>query len=275
MCPSSSRRLLEEGSFVKSTSVEFLLTNQLESMDTLLRSLEANKAVFAAAISVPPADVNLTSFQYSTGGGSTQPGSVSAYVEFALQTSLVNPTSLSLAISESLSELIGAALPAGSAIECTTNIASQVARSNVTISVSTDLDSAQSTVSNFLVADASVGDLPNLISKKTALPVEYVPGYVPIVWTSPTDPVVQVLNLLPYILAGVGVAAVLIALLCYRYRLVVSSWWESVCERREGWADSGAVWLPNFERGKSELSSTPDTATNVDPDEFNDLCMPA
>jgi hypothetical protein len=75
---------------------------------------------------------------------------------------------------------------------------------------------------------------------------------------------------------------VILAIVVYKYRFVIRSFFSEVISKFRSsntrWGTSAYVapWrtvASLLTRGKSEISSTPDTATNVDEDEFDDVLM--
>jgi hypothetical protein len=93
---------------------------------------------------------------------------------------------------------------------------------------------------------------------------------------------IKVVVILPYVLAGVGVIVLILAIVLFKYRFVIRSFFSEMASRfgpsdsRWGVSSYGPNWrtvASLLNRGKSEISSTPDTATNVDDDEFDDMII--
>ena len=267
-----TRRLLELSTqYTKTTVITFVLSNIAESVDSLLSVLSSGSTAFT-----------MTAFDYTQGSSSGETtssgGTISALIDFVSSSRRLleadATSALSTAVSESLSELVGPSLAGTFSIN--TVITGLVA--NVSIAVSTALASNQVVVSQFLVQDAAKstdGRLPQLVTAKSSVPVSYASGYVPIVWSSPDAATSTALNVLPYVIAGVVLVLLVAFILGWKYRFVLSSWWSNLLEpARSVWmGSSGAMpaFATQFERGKSEVASTPDTATNLDQDEFEDL----
>jgi hypothetical protein len=87
------------------------------------------------------------------------------------------------------------------------------------------------------------------------------------------------LNISSYVLAGIGVVVLVLIFLLTKYRMVIRSFLRDVWPGRWRTKNSGGWTMGKFaafflERDdKSDNSSTPATATNVDQDEFDDLFL--
>jgi hypothetical protein len=189
---------------------------------------------------------------------------------------------LSSAVVTSLNELVP--LPNEAVTTCTVSSGHSSADfvANVSISVQADISSVQSSVATFLVTDsAGPHKLPSLISMSAGASFSYTAGYVPIVWTTPSDgsPLIVALNILPYVLGALGLLALVACTVGYKYRFVIRSWWEDIRRTRFGFGGDSTGWTNGqyaaqfINRGKSDVSSTPDTATNVDENEIDDIMM--
>ena len=266
-------------------------------MQVLLTSLDDNVDLFKQSLGgLPDTQVGVVSFVFTAGAQSTGTagGVVNTLIAFTLTSShhrrlleAAAAEALPQAITDSLTELVGPQLPKDSIVSTeVSSSGSGNVTANVTITVKSYLASARSTVSTFLAADAAgPAALPALVSAKSAMAVQYSPGYVPIIWSTPGSVLEEILNILPYVLGAVGAVAIILTVVGCKYRFVIRSWWDSIVhpvrrQRRESVVGGGIFSRIAgggggrlAERGKSEVSSTPDTATNVDEDEFDDYMM--
>lgn len=303
MCASTARRLLtlrtlKSVEYPDTVDLQFELLNQA-SMDNLLTTLRSNSEAFKSVIGLTSGEVTMTSFQFTEGGNPLNPlppsagGTIGTLIELSVTEQVVttlrrllealltraDAETLNQAVVDSLNQLIVPELPLGTSVssEIVENSSPYSITANVTFSLPSDISLSQSRILSFLYSDAAGSHtLPSMISAKSALDVEYSPGYVPIVWsTAGGKDASAVVNILPYIFAGLGVVVVAITVVLYKYRFVLSSWWDDLFrDRSSRWA-FGILGETDRapERGKSELSSTPDTATNLDADEFDDLYL--
>ncbi len=191
-------------------------------------------------------------------------------------------SSFDMAVVESVQVLIGPSLPKDSSVACTSAVEGSKISANVTVKVTTQVMSTQTRVTEFLSNDLSDKNvLPGEVSERTGIALGYADGYVPIVW-SDLDVSVQVVIILPYVLAGVGVVALVLVIVLYKYRFVIKSFLSEMVSKlipsKSRWGTSTfgnhfRTVTSLLTRGKSEISSTPDTATNVDQDEFDDYIL--
>ena len=303
MCSSTLRRLsslrtVKSMEYPDTVDLHFELLNQA-SMDSLLTSLRSNSGAFKSVIGLTSGEVTMTSFEFTQGGNPSDPlppsvrGTIGTLIELSVADRVVTPLRrlletlhtraaaeiLNQAVVDSLNQLIVPELPSGSSVssEIVENSAPDSLTANVTFSVPSDISLSQSRIFSFLSSDAAGSrTLPSMISAKSALDVGYSPGYVPIVWSRAGDKDASaVVNILPYIFAGLGVIVVTITVVLYKYRFVLSSWWDDLFRDRSSRWGFGIIGGTDMapERGKSELSSTPDTATNLDADEFDELYL--
>jgi hypothetical protein len=266
--------------------ISFGFTSDFD-MDSLLARLKASPDLFLAAAGLPSsASVAMTSFQFTPGKEPVDPsvgGSVSALIEFSRESvarslrRLSQTESLADAVTSSVTELMGSELPTGARVSCVVVEFSSKISANVTIDVDSDIGKTESLFSAFLATDLTgQSQLPQLVSAKSALPLTYSPGYVPAVYVNPSgSTLVEVLNILPYVAIGAALVVVAVAFVVYRYRFVIRSWWDNQKLGFGGYASgwTGGRFAAQFEGDKSETSSTPDTATNVDDNEFDDYIL--
>ena len=288
MCASHRlrRRLLEQ-LYARTADVVFQLKSDLD-MNSLLERLRGNSDAFLTAAGLPETSlVAITAFSFTPGVEPIPPssgGSVSALIEFttaqlASLRRLAEAEPLNQAVAEAVAELLSPELPKDAQVTCTLmdEARSSVITANVTIAVDSELGKTQSVFAAFLAADAQgTRQLPTLVSAKAALPLTYAPGYVPIVYVNPSgSAVADVLNILPYVAVAAAVGVAVISLVVYRYRFIIRSWWKSQKLTFGGYSSgwTGGRFAAQFERQKSETSSTPDTATNVDDNEFDDYIL--
>jgi hypothetical protein len=265
-------------------------------MDSLVSALKMNKNRFDISIGVMPNQVSLTSVSFvpSTGGNtgaSASSGFIFALIDFHITAMNVrrlmqdSKETLDSAVVDSLNVLVESQLSSGSQITCQVSSTSpNTMVANVTVSVKSDIGTSQAGLANFLGKDASSANpqLPVMVAERSQLNVQYSQGYLPVIW-SKSDPVTDAINILPYILAGVGLLIVGIVFVCIKYRFVIQSFFQDIWYRICGNGDShwsftniaANCFNPAsiVQRGKSEVTSTPDTATNVDEDEFDDVIM--
>lgn len=260
-------------------------------MNEILSSLTGDSNTFKKAMGYDAsANVSLISFLYKPAAmdptTASQVGTVYALIAF--ETPQVSPSlrrlsqtniSLSEAVAQSITELVP--LPKGSQVGCIIQGVSTVA-ANVSVKVTSDLDKSTNALALFLQSDvkAGGGQLPVAVSSKTGNPVAYSPGYVPVVWSVVVVAIISSV-VLPYVLAGVGAACLLLGLLIYRNRFVIRSRWDEFVDfvrmKRQyfgssSWTDGR--FLARFpETDKLEISSIPDTATNFDDDEFDEMIL--
>jgi hypothetical protein len=288
MCPAINPRRLSDvtGEYLATVNLVFWM-NTTQSAPDLLRILGGSSGQFIQGAGLPETShLSLVSFTYTEGvssGGQSGSGEVIALVDLVIGSAGSPKLSRRLAgqdigsaVSSAFQQVVS--LPSGSAVTClmTGNTA------NVSISVPNDLQKTQTAVADFLLADSAAEGphrLPHLISANAGgISIDYAPGYIPIVWTSNGSPLASTLNVLPYILAGVGVVIAVIVVLVIKYRFVIRSWIKDIGARRS-WRGTGGWTMGRYaayfvERSKSDLSSTPDTATNVDDDDvFEDLFL--
>lgn len=288
MCGSRLRRL---SSVTGDIELRFAI-GTTQPVDVILSSLYATRGIdaFKQGAGLPDSTVvDVVSVEYAGGStdntASSSGGTIHALIDLSVNVGkfrrlLSQSETLSQAVIDSITSLV--VLPIGSTVECAITESGQLYVANVSISVQSDLESSQASLLTFLVDDSGPSGsktLPSVISAKSGVSVSYSQGYVPIVWTSPSDgsPLEQALNILPYVLAGVGVLVVIIATLGYKYRFVIRSTWDDLrwyrfgLSRDEGgW--TGGRYAANF-RSKSDASSIPDTATNFAEDEIDDIML--
>jgi hypothetical protein len=291
MCSSSLRRRLLTVRALSQLLVTIDLTVSIKgvaAMDDIWNSLNSNLQAFKVSTGLESAEVALYSFQYSPSGPNpvSGGGTIGLYIDFTISSQLrrllqlASEDTLNAAVVESLNILLLPLLPSGSEINSRSSASSMShsVRCNVSIRVDSDLTKSESSVSSFISNDVSGShSLPQMVSAKSSMKVGYSPGYVPVVWSNGSDDALsEVVNLLPYILGALGGLLLIGGFFGYRYRMVIRSWFESM---KDGLSvfNRGNAW--NFgrtnyiERGKSEISSTPDTATNIDEDEFDDYIL--
>ena len=298
MCGSTGSRLrrLAADELTLSVDIVFELLTGM-NMETLLSTLNSPAGVERFKQGANLADsvtVSMTAFSYSQNSSDSNPststgGTVNALIDLSLGGSSkyrrlreASMEDMRTAIVTALTELVP--LPAQAVTTCTVSAGQTAADlvANVSISVQTDVTSVQSSVTTFLVTDsAGPHQLPSLISMNSGASVSYTPGYVPIVWTTPLDgsPLMVALNVLPFVLGGIALIVLVASTVGYKYRFVIRSWWEDIRWTRFGFGGDSAGWTNGqyaahfMNRGKSDVSSTPDTATNVDDNEIDDIMM--
>ncbi len=297
----SSRRLLVVENAVEEeyVYVKFVGTTDMVSGDILDNLHDpVRQGSFNAMLGISDPQSLLTLYGYT--GGDIAPsegGTVVTLIEFqndaaangrrrlleSRDSSNINSLSFGSAVTQALSELIGPLLPLGSSISTVILDSLDILTANVSVVASHNITSAQNVVAEFLASDSdpassSYAQLPRLVSSKSDQSLNYAPGYIPIVWSSSDETVAKVLNLLPYIVTGVVVVGVLVGFLVYRYRFVIQSWleglWYKLKEQPRWFAGRSHMHIVGhpaslLTRGKSAISSTPDTDTNVDADEFD------
>ena len=278
------RRLLLSEVQLVDVEIVFSVSTGQEASE-LLKSLQARSSEFITAASLPvSASVAVIGFQFTPASAKTESaGTVHALLDLTIRAKssehlrrLSEVSNIGDAVSQAFKQLIP--FPEG------TTVSTQMSGSqaNVSIEVPQELSETESAVSSFLIAD-SQGDqqLPSLVSAYAGgVTVAYAPGFIPIVWTSKGPISIESsLNLLPYILAGVGLVLLVLVFLLFKYRMVIKSFLRDLREGRWNSGQSGGWTMGKFaamfaERDdKSDVSSTPDTATNVDDNEFDDLFL--
>ena len=286
MCDKPNMRRLAEVPTVSEFDIDIVFTLRTEkSVIELLTVLQDGSTRFVSAASLSDSTaVALTAYQYTAPGVSGEEGGfIHTLLDLTIGSSLRNirrlsEIDLSFAVRQAFLELVP--LPAGTEVACEMSSGSTA---NLSLAVSRDLVATEKAVMAFLVAD-SAGEgpkqLPALISAYAGgIEVRYAPGYVPIVWTSNGPSLVNsTVNLIPYILAGVGLILLVLGFLMFKYRMVIKSALRDVWEGRWRSRNNGGWTMGRFaalfaEREKSDISSTPDTATNVDDNEFDDLFL--
>ena len=293
MCESQfNRRLLSVGESVTNIEVSFIVISEA-SMTQLLESLSTNGQAFQEAMGYNSSvNITIVSFIYkpresrpvtSLQGGTVYAPIILEYSTISSMLRRLSQANLSLqeAVSQSVAELVP--LPLGSRVNCfLANSSSSSVIANVSIEVLSDLNNSTNSVAFFLQADVNGGGstLPELISNKSDITVMYANGYIPIVWYTVAAVLIAV-AVLPYILGGVGVGVIVLGLLIYRYRYILKSKLREIIDilkiRSENLRSSGwnkFRFLSRFpETDKMEISSTPDTATNFDEDEFDEFIL--
>ena len=301
MCPPRSAGLRRLEEVISETEAEIVVSFTIQTedqMNVLLSKLQDPEGSFRfkSGAGIPESsDVTLMGFVFTPSASSPSSSNGGGVVNTLVDLQVSGVTSsagrrllenleLASAIEASFKELIP--LPSDAAVACaiieSSATTDAVVRGNVSITVNSDIGAVQASVASFLQQDSGVNgarQLPALISSMSGIVVEYTPGFVPIVWsTSDGSPLEKVLNMLPYVLAGIGVISVVIAVLVCRYRLVIRSTLKDIWNGRWSWPSgrdaggwTGGRYAARFlEREKSdEVSSTPDTATNVDDEEFD------
>jgi hypothetical protein len=252
----------------------------------LLESLQSGSAVFIQASGLPEtASALLTGFQYTQGSTQDQQsGVIYALLDLTIESNSdklrrrLLESDVGSAVSKAIQEVI--LFPEGTVVTTTMTGAT----ANVSLEVPTDLEKTEQALSEFLVTDSGPDgkqQLPTLISAYAeGVTVAYAPGFVPIVWTSNGPSLVETaLNISSYVLAGIGVVVLVLIFLLTKYRMVIRSFFRDVWHGRWRTKNSGGWTMGKFaafflERDdKSDISSTPATATNVDQDEFDDLFL--
>jgi hypothetical protein len=290
MCGSGVSRRLDETADSETVYVnlQYSITSSQSSSALYGNLIDPTRiAVYDASLGLSSGNSKMVSYSFQE-GGTTVPvergGIVVTLIQLQLSSGsrrlleiafLAGDTNLDAAVSESLLELIGPDLPAGSTVSTSILGSAPDIVANTTVTVKSHVAVAQRVVSDFLTDDSDgspdSGQLTARVSEKSNRDVSYTPGYIPVVYSSP-DAVGVVVSLLPYILAGVAALCLLIGFLVYRYRFLIRSWWDEMVYRAP-WTSGGRSWFvgpsAHLTRGKSELSSTPDTDTNVDMDEFD------
>jgi len=273
-------------------SVEFHIISASDG--TLLDNLRSNKAKFARVVGVDPRDVGIVSVSFFPATNSTSSstsGTIVTLIDLTINVGsltrrLTQAEPIETAVADSVTILVGPQLPAGAIVDCSVTSTSETQMvANVTVSVESGLDTGQIALTNFLTQDTESTDpqLPQMIAERSGVQVDYSDGYYPVVWSSPESATDKVVNLLPYILAGVGLIVIGLVFVAVKYRFVIKSFFSELWFRVGGNGDSNWTFTSLaancfnpaslLQRGKSEISSTPDTATNVDEDEFDDVIM--
>jgi hypothetical protein len=267
-------------------TVQYRIETQ-DSMNSFLGQLQEPDGPnrFRTQAGLPEtSSVVLRGFSYSPAAASSGKGGgeVHVVVDFTLSSSdtsngrrLTETQILASAVEESVKELIP--LSPEAVVDCSVTFSDSTATANVVITVKSDIAATQKSVASFLSADSQPGGtqkLPQLISTKSGISLNYSPGYIPIIWSTDGSPLVQAINILPYVLAAVGVLAVVAFFVICRYRLVIKSFlrdvWNGRWSMRNSGGWTGGRYAAQFiNREKSDISSTPDTATNVDDEEFD------
>ncbi len=273
--------------------LEFSISDIKTAMGDFLTLVQTQQNLFTNYFGLQTNDLSIDSISFLSGsndiGESDSGGTVNFRIDFtlfepdqSLRRLIETDSSFDKAVVDSVKTLVGPSLPKESHLECSSTVDGSRISASVSVHVPSNVMKTQKDLTEFLSQDSrDANALPSLVSERTGLAVAYTEGYVPVVW-SELDVAVQVVIILPYVLAGVGVITLILAVILYKYRFVIRSFLSELVSKlipsksRWGTSTFGATFLTVtslLNRGKSEISSTPDTATNVDEDEFDDYIM--
>ncbi len=296
MC--SSRRLTEQSDANRQIMLEFSLASISGIPNEFVSLIRSAKKSFTDRLGLTEADMTIDGVGWFPAemAGSTDTsagGTIYALIELNVsgghliagrRLAEISTGTMDSAVADSIQNLIGSQVPPKSIFACTSTAKdTSTITANVSLTVESNLVGTQKILSDFLMNDSTNGNkaLPTSVSQRSGIPVTYAPGYIPVVW-SDTNIAIKVVVILPYVLAGVGVIVLILAILLFKYRFVIRSFFSEMVSRfgpsdsRWGVSSYGPNWrtvASLLNRGKSEISSTPDTATNVDDDEFDDMII--